>query len=71
MKHTLYGDGIHDDTSAIQEMLDTQSDIVLPSPQNFYLISKPLEIGSNTSLTLPRNAVINETPCFPSFSATF
>ena len=58
MKNILYGDGIHDDTLAIQELLDTQNDIVLPSPENFYLISKPLEMRSKTSLTLPRNAVI-------------
>jgi len=58
MEHILYGDGIHDDTQAIQELLDKQKDVVLPSPKKFYLISKPLEIGSGTSLTLPRNAVI-------------
>ena len=58
MRNTLYGDGVHDDTLAIQEMLDTLDDIELPIPENFYLISKSLEIGSNKRLTLPRNAKI-------------
>ncbi len=58
MKNTLYGDGVHDDTLAIQEMLDTMNEIELPIPENFYLISKSLEIGSNKRLTLPKNATI-------------
>lgn len=58
MKYKLYGDGIHDDTLAIQEMLDTLCEVKLPEPENFYLISKSLEIGSNKRLTLPQNATI-------------
>lgn len=58
MNHTLYGDGIHDDTAAIQELLDTKKEVVLPEPEAFYLISKTLFIGSNTRLCLPRFAEI-------------
>lgn len=55
----LYGDGIHDDTLAIQEMIDSNGgELTLPSPEKFYLISKPLELPSNFCLTLPRFAEI-------------
>lgn len=51
----LYGDGIHDDTLALQELLDTKNALVeLPVPQNFYLISKTLKIHSYQELRLPR-----------------
>ncbi len=52
--YTLYGDGLHDDTLAIQELLDTKKEVILPEPRAFYLISKTLIIGSNTRLVLPR-----------------
>lgn len=59
MRYTLYGDGIHDDTAAIQEMIDSGvNEVVLPSPEKFYLISKPLELPSNFRLVLPRFAEI-------------
>lgn len=58
MKYTLYGDGIHDDTLAIQEMLDTMCEVNLPAPEKNYLISKSLVLDSNKKLTLPRYAVI-------------
>ena len=58
MEHILHGDGIHDDTAAIQALLDTKREIVLPEPEAFYLISKTLYIGSNTRLVLPRFAEI-------------
>ena len=46
--YTLYGDGIHDDYPAIQEMLDSgMSEVVLPAPKKFYVISKTLKIHSN------------------------
>ena len=46
--YTLYGDGIHDDTNAIQEMIDSGvCEVILPAPKKFYLISKPLELPSN------------------------
>lgn len=55
----LYGDGIHDDTFAIQEMIDNSyAHLCLPMPQKYYLISKPLELPSNFKLELPRFAEI-------------
>ena len=56
--YTLYGDGSHDDTLAIQELLDTKAEVILPMPSAFYLVSKTLLIGSNTRLVLPRFAEI-------------
>lgn len=59
MKYTLYGDGIHDDTAAIQELIDCgRCEVVLPAPEKFYLISAPLILPSNFSLRLPRYAEI-------------
>ena len=58
-QYTLYGDGIHDDTAAIQERIDCGAcEIALPVPEKHYLISKPLTIPSNFKLKLPRYAVI-------------
>ncbi len=55
----LYGDGIHDDTLAIQELIDSGvCEVVLPTPKVHYLISKPLELPSNFRLVLPRFAEI-------------
>ena len=55
----LYGDGIHDDTLAIQELIDSGvCEVVLPVPKAFYLISKPLELPSDFRLALPRYAEI-------------
>lgn len=57
--YQLYGDGIHDDTLAIQEMIDSGvCEVSLPAPKKHYLISKPLELPSNFRLVLPRYAVI-------------
>lgn len=59
LKYTLYGDGIHDDTAAIQEMIDSGAcEVSLPAPEKCYLISKPLVIPSNFKLKLPRYAEI-------------
>lgn len=58
MNYTLYGDGIHDDTAAIQQMIDTSCELTLPAPTAHYLISKPLELHSNFKLILPRFAEI-------------
>lgn len=56
---TLYGDGIHDDTLAIQSLIDTsKNELSLPMPKVSYLISKPLELPSDFKLTLPRYAEI-------------
>ncbi len=57
--YKLYGDGIHDDTNAIQEIIDSGvCEVCLPAPKRFYLISKPLELPSNFRLVLPRFAEI-------------
>ncbi len=58
MTYTLYGDGIHDDTAAIQELIDNNCEVALPAPKAFYLISKPLELHSNLRFVLPRFAEI-------------
>ncbi len=59
LKHILYGDGIHDDTAAIQELIDSGAcEVELPVPKKCYLISKPLVIPSNFKLKLPRYAEI-------------
>ena len=57
--YTLYGDGIHDDTLAIQELIDRAGcELSLPAPKAFYLISKTLELPSNFRFVLPRYAEI-------------
>lgn len=59
----LYGDGIHDDAPAIQEMLDSGvSAVVLPVPQKNYAIGSTLVIHSGQSLHLPETAVIRLLP---------
>ena len=51
----LFGDGVHDDTAAIQARLDTgMACVYLPPPSKHYLISKALEIGSWQELRLDR-----------------
>ena len=50
----LYGDGIHDDSNAIQELLDHQSCVRLVTPEHCYLISRPLKVHSNQQLALDR-----------------
>ncbi len=57
--YTLYGDGIHDDYPAIQEMIDSGAcDVTLPAPKKNYLISKTLVVPSYFKLSLPRFATI-------------
>ena len=57
--HKLYGDGIHDDAPAIQEMLDSgRSAVILPVPEKNYAISSTLVIHSGQSQILPDTAVI-------------
>lgn len=59
MMNPLYGDGIHDDTAAIQERIDSGiCELTLPAPEKYYLISKPLELPSNFKLNLPRFAEV-------------
>jgi len=53
--YKLYGDGIHDDLPAIQEMLDSgKSSVYLPSPEKHYLIGGPIRIHSNQELRTDR-----------------
>ena len=55
----LCGDGINDDTAAIQEMIDYGGcELVLPQPRVYYVISKPIELPSGFRLVLPRFAEI-------------
>ena len=57
--YTLYGDGVHDDAPAIQEMLDSGvCEVVLPAPKKHYLITQTLWLPSNIRLVLPRFAEI-------------
>ena len=57
MKHILYGDGIHDDYPAIQEMINSGvCEVTLPVPEKNYLISQTLVLPSNFKLILPRFA---------------
>lgn len=59
MEYILYGDGIHDDTAAIQELIDSgTNEVILPAPEAFYLISRPLELPSDFRLVLPRFAEV-------------
>ena len=53
MTYRLYGDGIHDDYPAIQEMLDSKvSCVYLPVPSNYYRISSTLRVHSCQQLKL-------------------
>lgn len=49
-KTNLYGDGVHDDTGAIQTMLDRRGTVRVPDGQ--YRITRPLIIHSDTRLLL-------------------
>ncbi len=63
MSFVLYGDGIHDDTDAIQQMLDSGTVCVeLPVPSKHYLISRTLKIYSNQELVLSRWTEIRLAP---------
>ena len=62
-KLPLYGDGVHDDSDAIQERLDSGiSCVELPPTDKCYLISKTLKIHSNQELRLQRATVIRLAP---------
>jgi hypothetical protein len=55
----LTGDGVTDDTPAIQVLLDSKAPIVyLPAPAKHYVISKSLRIYSNQTLKLDPATVI-------------
>ncbi len=53
--YKLYGDGIHDDQPAIQQLLDSGCPLVeLPAPEKCYLIGNTLKLHSCQELRLPR-----------------
>jgi hypothetical protein len=57
------GDGVRDDTAAIQALLDAGSPVVrLPAPARHYLISRPLRIHAGQALELDRFAHIRLAP---------
>lgn len=59
----LYGDGVRDDTDAIQQQLDSGlSTVYLPTPQKCYLISRPLMIHSDQELKLDRGTLVRLAP---------
>ncbi len=63
MNNILYGDGIHDDYPAIQEMLDSGLSLVyLPVPKKHYSISSCLKLHSNQELRLDRYTLIRLLP---------
>lgn len=57
----LYGDGLHDDTLSLQEMLDTRGIVTLEKPGT-YLITKTLIIHSNTRFVLSPGAKLLAAP---------
>lgn len=58
-EYALHGDGINDDTQAIQNLLDSGvCEVVLPVPEKEYVISKTLKIHEGQTLRLPRFAKI-------------
>ena len=57
----LYGDGIHDDTAALQQMLDKCGVVTVEKPGT-YLITKTLIIHSNTRLVLSPGAKLLAAP---------
>lgn len=59
----LFGDGIHDDTPAIQELLDSGiAEVFLPAPKVHYCISNTLKIHSCQTLRLAEMATIKLLP---------
>lgn len=59
LKNVLYGDGIHDDLPAIQEMLDSGIKVIyLPPPEKNYLISGTIFMHSNQELKMDRHTII-------------
>lgn len=63
MPEGTVGDGVSDDTNAIQRMLDSGATTVhLPVPTKHYLISRPLVIHSNQTLQADCSAVIRLKP---------
>ena len=63
MADYLYGDGIHDDTDAIQKLLDSGAcRVELPVPRKHYLISRTLKLHSRQELLLSRWTLVKMAP---------
>ena len=63
MSTRLIGDGVHDDTAAIQALLDSgRKTVYLPPPSVCYRISRCLKIHSHTELRLDRLTTIRLAP---------
>lgn len=61
--YKLYGDGIRDDTKAIQSLLDSGiSMVALPTPEKHYCISAPLVLRSGQTLKLGETTRIQLLP---------
>ena len=59
----LVGDGVADDTAAIQSLLDSGARVVLlPPPASEYLVSRTLRIGTGQELRLGRETRIRLAP---------
>ncbi len=59
----LYGDGVHDDAPAIQEMLDSGiCEVALPAPKVRYCIGTTLCVHSKQTLRLPETAEVRLLP---------
>ena len=59
----LVGDGVADDTAAIQSLLDSGACCVyLPPPRVAYLVSRPLLLGAGQELRLDRTSVVRLAP---------
>ncbi|MBQ3223530.1 MAG: hypothetical protein IJB41_07960, partial [Clostridia bacterium] len=57
----LYGNGTHDDTAALQEMLDRRGIVTIDRPGT-YLVSRTLVIHANTRLVLSPGAKLLAAP---------
>lgn len=59
----LHGDGVGDDTDAIQALIDSGRGVVkLPRPAKHYLISRTLKFGSGSGLELDADTLIRLAP---------
>lgn len=52
----LHGDGLHDDTAAMQKLLDKSGEVRIPEGK--YIISHPLVIHDDTHLILSKNTIL-------------
>ena len=63
--YTLYGDGVHDDTMAIREMLDSGiCEVALPAPRVKYCISETLCVHSGQALASPSQRGGDRSPLY-------